>query len=73
MVFFFSGDFRQTLPVVPHGGRVLTVEACMKKHYLWREIRLMSLSRNMRVEVGEDAFAAYLMEVGGGVLLSRVA
>jgi len=41
-VVFLSGDFRQTLPVVPHGGRALTVEACIKKNWLWKEVRCMT-------------------------------
>ena len=31
MVMVFGGDFRQTLLVVPRGGRAETVPACIKR------------------------------------------
>jgi hypothetical protein len=61
-----SGDFRQTLPVVPRAGRARTVEATLKKNPLWRHVTEFSLSRNMRVNEGEGAFAEYLLTVGAG-------
>uniref|UniRef100_A0A8D8ZUH9 ATP-dependent DNA helicase n=1 Tax=Cacopsylla melanoneura TaxID=428564 RepID=A0A8D8ZUH9_9HEMI len=35
MTVLLSGDFRQTLPVVPRGTRADEIKACLKKSYLW--------------------------------------
>jgi len=67
-VFFLSGDFRQTLPVVPHGGRGLIVESCIKRNSLWPLVKQFRLTKNLRVDRGEDDFAAYLLNVGDGFL-----
>ena len=68
IVVLFSGDFRQTLPVVPHGGRALTVEESIKRNHLWKQVRQFKLSKNMRYSEGEDDFAAHLIKVGDGCL-----
>lgn len=62
------GDFRQTLPVVPHGSRSTTVENCLKSNPLWRFVRKLNLTQNMRVNEGQDEFARYLLTVGNGKL-----
>jgi ATP-dependent DNA helicase PIF1 len=46
----FCGDFRQTLPVVKHEGRIGTMEASLERSHLWEEIRVMHLTENMRVK-----------------------
>ena len=63
-----SGDFRQTLPVVPHGGRALAIEACIKANPVWQSVRRFNLTTNMRIKEGQDSFAAYLLDVGNGNL-----
>lgn len=66
----FSGDFRQTLPVVPRGTRADEVNACLKKSVLWSEIEPLSLTRNMRVHRFGDQFAGdfanILLKIGNG-------
>ncbi|XP_018568484.1 ATP-dependent DNA helicase PIF1-like [Anoplophora glabripennis] len=72
-VFLLGGDFRQTLPVVPHGGRAQVVSSCLKASPLWRAMRFCSLSTNVRVGVagdvvggyvGDDRFAEWLLRLG---------
>ncbi|KAJ4781736.1 hypothetical protein LUZ62_065993 [Rhynchospora pubera] len=44
-----GGDFRQTLPVVPHGTRLETLSASITNSYLWPSCRLLRLTINMRL------------------------
>ena len=64
----FSGDFRQILPVVERGTRADEVNACLQKSYLWRNIRHLRLTRNMRVALGGgeemSSFSANLLAIG---------
>ena len=43
------GDFRQILPVIPHGSRADIVSATVKNSSLWRNIQVLKLTQNMRV------------------------
>jgi len=45
-----GGDFRQILPVIPHGRIADIVQACFKSSELWDHVEKLSLTRNMRVE-----------------------
>jgi len=64
----FGGDFRQTLPVVPHGSREQIVGASLCRSQLWNDIQIFHLRQNMRL--GNDAecdeFAAWLLQIGAG-------
>ncbi|XP_077137872.1 LOW QUALITY PROTEIN: uncharacterized protein LOC143804010 [Ranitomeya variabilis] len=40
-VFLFGRDFRQILPVVPHGSRTEIISACIKNSYCWRNIEVL--------------------------------
>lgn len=65
----FSGDFNQTLPIVPKGSREDIVNATIQKSPLWESIEVLYLHQNMRVERGNaDAheFAQWLLAVGRG-------
>ncbi|XP_069589482.1 ATP-dependent DNA helicase pif1-like [Ranitomeya imitator] len=42
-VFLFGRDFRQILPVVPHGSRTEIISACIKNSYCWRNIEVLKL------------------------------
>lgn len=66
--FFMCGDFRQTLPVIPHSGRSGVIEACIKSHALWPKVKQMQLTRNLRVIPGEEEFATFLLNVGNDTL-----
>jgi hypothetical protein len=51
LTVLFSGDFRQILPVIPHGSRAVIVNSCLKASHIWGSVRQMKLTKNMRVEV----------------------
>ena len=34
-ILLLGGDFRQVLPVVPHGSKVAIIENCLKQSHLW--------------------------------------
>ena len=65
-----SGDFRQTLPVIPRGTPADEIFACVKSSYLWRQIRTYSLTTNMRVQLSGneevERFTEELLNVGNG-------
>jgi len=67
-----SGDFRQTLPVVPRGTRADEVKACLKYSVLWSKIETLKLTVNMRVQLkGHNigkVFSDLLMKIGNGNL-----
>ena len=72
-VIVFGGDFRQILPVIRHGTRSEVVSACLNRSPLWRSVKVMKLTINMRlqrlssqdfVEVSE--FSDFLLRVGEG-------
>ena len=64
----FSGDFRQTLPVVRGGTRANEVDACFKESQLWEHVDVVHLSTNMRVHLYADTqagtFANVLLRIG---------
>ncbi|KAG8718749.1 hypothetical protein FRC08_004455 [Ceratobasidium sp. 394] len=43
----FGGDFRQTLPVVPHGEPEDIIAACLKHSQLWPNMQNLQLTENM--------------------------
>ncbi|CAN1831048.1 ATP-dependent DNA helicase PIF1 [Linum perenne] len=43
-----GGDFRQTLPIVPNGGREDNLNASFTRSYLWNHCTLLELRTNMR-------------------------
>lgn len=66
----FSGDFRQTLPVIAKGTRADTIKASLKTSPIWQNVKIMTLSTNMRTLLTDDSdsaqFAALLLAVGSG-------
>jgi hypothetical protein len=64
----FVGDFCQTLPVVPRGSRGQIVNASLCKSRLWSDIEVLHLTENRRLDNSPEsqAFAAWLLKVGGG-------
>ena len=70
-----GGDFRQILPVVPRGVREVIVSASLRRYVLWRQVRVLTLTENMRLdsaEHGQTIWANYLIEVHFLTLLFRV-
>ncbi|XP_074298575.1 uncharacterized protein LOC141629483 [Silene latifolia] len=53
-VVVFGGDFRQTLPVVSKGSRAEVVHASLCLPYLWSSCKVLTLTRNMRLQAGSD-------------------
>ncbi|XP_073529699.1 ATP-dependent DNA helicase pif1-like [Phyllobates terribilis] len=72
-VFLIGGDFRQILPVVPHGSRTEIISACMKNSNCWRNIEVLKLDQNMRtnednVPEEHQSFSQWLLNLGDGKL-----
>ncbi|XP_076911901.1 uncharacterized protein LOC143570021 [Bidens hawaiensis] len=73
-VIVFGGDFRQILPVVQHGTRQDVVNASISSSYLWPTIKVLRLTKNMRLTIGCDSsnieqtrlFAKWLLDLGEG-------
>ena len=71
-ILVLGGDFRQILPVVKHGSRPQTVDACIKRSSLWRHFTTHRLSENMRARNAMAAgpameeFSTWLLNVGDG-------
>jgi len=65
-----SGDFRQTLPVIPHSTPADELNACLKSSGLWQHVHKLSLKTNMHVqlqnEASADLFAKQLLDMGNG-------
>ncbi|XP_064638336.1 uncharacterized protein LOC135494349 [Lineus longissimus] len=67
LIVLFAGDWRQILPVVPHGSRPQIVEATLKKSYLWSSIQTLQLTCNMRTNTQDTTnFPQYLTNIGNG-------
>ena len=61
-----GGDFRQILPVIPKGVREQIVGASLRRSLLWRDIHILILGLNMRLnnpDGSNQEFAKFLMEV----------
>ena len=73
-VMVSGGDFRQVLPVVRNGTRFDIVQAALKNSYLWKNVKILKLTINMRVHASNNItnnnelsqFADWLLEVGEG-------
>ena len=67
-----SGDFRQTLPVIPRGTKADELKACLKSSVLWKNIKNMQLSTNMRAylqgDMMSEIFANNILKLGEGKL-----
>uniref|UniRef100_A0A0L8HAK1 ATP-dependent DNA helicase n=2 Tax=Octopus bimaculoides TaxID=37653 RepID=A0A0L8HAK1_OCTBM len=65
-----SGDFGQTLPLIPKGTRADEVMACLKSSPLWDHVVTLKLESNMRVRLNEDPssedFARDILLLGNG-------
>jgi ATP-dependent DNA helicase PIF1 len=64
-VMVFGGDFRQVLPVVSRGTRAQITDATLLRLYIWKHIRKIFLTRNMRVQ-SDPWFSEYLLRIGNG-------
>ena len=48
-VVLLGGGFKQILPVIQHGSRNDIIRACLKKSFLWKDIKKLKLTINMRI------------------------
>lgn len=67
-MILLSGDFRQTLPVIPRSTVADVLNACLKSSNLWRYVKTLQLTTNMRVFLQQDetanVFAKQLLDIG---------
>ena len=47
-IIILGGDFRQTLPVVPHGSRSAITKASIKFNNLWNYFNILKLTSHVR-------------------------
>jgi hypothetical protein len=71
--FVFSGDWRQTAPVVPRAGKSGILEACLFNCSWWHSVTILRLTTNERVlrhgnTPFHQQFASFLLRVGNGEL-----
>ncbi|CAH9120016.1 unnamed protein product, partial [Cuscuta epithymum] len=59
----FGGDFRQVLPVIPHGSRQDVVNATINSSYLWSKCTVMRLTKNMRLQHMTNLEESYALKV----------
>lgn len=79
MTVVLGGDFRQILPVVPKGRREHTINASIKRSYLWQHFEVFKLTKNMRLnsvpanraQLQRTAeFAKWILQIGNGDTVS---
>lgn len=67
-MILLSGDFRQTLPVIPRSTVADELNACLKSSNLWQYVKTLHLTTNMRVFLQQDetanVFAKQLLDIG---------
>lgn len=71
-MILLAGDFRQTLPVIPRSTPADELNACLKSSHLWKHVKILHLSTNMRVmlenDQSENIFTKQLIKIGNGKL-----
>lgn len=71
-LLLLSGDFRQTLPVIPRATYADEINACIKQSYLWRNVTTLRLNKNIRVQLQNDplaiSFSEQLLNIGNGTI-----
>lgn len=67
-----DGDFRQTLPAISRSTPADESNVCLKYSTLWRHVRTLQLTTNMRVQLQNDpsaeVFSWQLLQIGNGLL-----
>ncbi|XP_068621622.1 uncharacterized protein [Battus philenor] len=67
-MILLSGDFRQILPVIPRSTAADEINACLKSSNLWRYVKKLQLTTNMRVTLLNDTsaedFSEQLLTIG---------
>lgn len=69
-MILLSGDFRQTLPVIPKSTAADELNVCLKCSFLWWHVKKLKYTTNMRVALQNDPSAAefsrQLLALGNG-------
>ena len=69
-MILLSGDFRQTLPVISRSTPAYEINACLKSPNLWRYVKKLQLTTNMRVvllnDLSAEDFSKKLLTIGNG-------
>ncbi|XP_055951517.1 uncharacterized protein LOC129987579 [Argiope bruennichi] len=72
ITLFFSGDFRQTLPVIPQGTNADEMNASIKASYIRKNFQRFGLKTNMRVlltgDISTEQFSQNLLHLGNGTM-----
>ena len=67
-MILLSGDFRQTLPVIPRSTNAEEINSCLKSSNLWRYVKKLPLTTNMTVALLKDLsaedFSKQLLTIG---------
>lgn len=70
VLVLLTGDFRQTLPVVPGGTRADEINSTLKSSLLWPKVEKLHLTKNMRAHITGDEeawdFSEVLEDIGNG-------
>ena len=53
-ILILSGDFRQTLPVIPGASSATVIDSAINRSYLWKLFKVLKLEENMRVKASSD-------------------
>ncbi|XP_068618716.1 ATP-dependent DNA helicase PIF1-like [Battus philenor] len=69
-MILLSGVFKQTLPVIARSTATDEINACLKASNLWRYVKKLQLSVNMRIallnDLSADDFSKQLLTIGNG-------
>lgn len=69
-LILLAGDFRQTLPVIPRSTAADEINACLKSSSIWKHVKTLKLTTNMRVALlndqSADVFSKQLLDIGNG-------
>ena len=72
LTIFFSGDWKQILPVVKRGSQAQVIDATLKKSHIWENIQTLELHFNHRVQslqnIWNTNYADYIVEIGNGLI-----
>lgn len=74
VTFVFTGDYRQTLPVIARGTRADIIKACLKSSVVWSSVETLNLRTNMRAHLARSNsdFPTELLKLGDGKLYNSV-
>lgn len=61
-ILLLSGDFWQTLSIIPRATYLDETNACLKQSYLWRNVTKLSLTINIHVQLQNDPLASTLSQ-----------